>query len=119
MEKNNEIKNKLIEQFRDLGGNYKKNDKTEALIKKVHKHLKISGAVDYQLLDILKLLEVYREEVLHDEEFEKFSEKVSSIVNRLIYTNIQDWNINDMRISQATVTYVGNFKDVHILAKKL
>ena len=44
MEQNNEIKNKFIEEFCNLGGNYKKLDTVKALKNKINRHLQDIGS---------------------------------------------------------------------------
>lgn len=117
MEKIQMIKNKLIEEFLNLGGNYKNFDKVEAIEKKIEKFFRDTGIADPQLLDILELLKVYKNSNSH-EAFEKNSQLVSSIEKRLKYTDISNWDINDLRISQATISYIGDFKDSNELVEK-
>jgi len=97
---------------------YKNIDKAEVLKIKIDNFIEALGIADPQLLNVSTLLEVYKEEVLHDENFEKSSIRVSFIVDRLMYTNIADWDINDMRIAQITTSYVKNIEEVNKLVKK-
>jgi len=113
-----ELKHELFIEFVALGGNYKNINETEALKKKIDKFLEDVGKYDNQLADLSRMLTIFIEEILYDEDFEKFSEMISPVEKRLTYTNIEDWDINDIRLSQAAVTYVGNFKIVDKLMKK-
>jgi len=112
------IKNDLFIEFSGLGGNYKKLGDTKSLKKKIQKLFKEMGKTDPQLLDVLRILDVYIEEALNDEDFEKFFITVVPIVDRLEYTDIINWDINDIRIMQAAINYVKDFEKVDKLEKK-
>ena len=112
-----EIKNELFIDFSRIGGSHKNFDKAKALKRKIEKYFKDTSIADHQLLDVLKLLNVY-ENSNDYEEFEKNSQLVSSIEERLKYTDIANWDINDIRLSQATVAHIGNFEKANELVKK-
>jgi len=118
METHDEIKNNLFEEFLALGGNYKKLDKSKALKKNINKHLQDMETADSQLLDLSRLLKISIKEIIYDTDFEELSEIASPIIDRLTYTNIADWDINDMRLSQVAICYVESFEKAHKLAKK-
>jgi len=118
MEKNDEIKNMFIKKFHNFGGNYKKLDEAKDLKKKIDKLLQDIGTGDQQLLDTSRLLEIHIEEGLYDEDFKKFCEKASPIVDRLKCTDISNWDINDMRIAQATINYTKSSEETDKLEKK-
>jgi len=113
-----EMKNEFFKNFFEIGGNYKKVDKARALKKKIDKHLENLGTCDLQLLDLSRILKIYTEEMLYGDDFERLSEMASPIADRLIYTNIVDWIIDNIKLSQAVILYIGNHEKADKLAKK-
>ena len=84
---------------------------------KIKKHLKDAKIADLQLLDILRLLEIYSKEFIN-EDFEKTANIAYTIINRLLYTHITSWTIFDIRISPIVINYIEKFEEVEELLEK-
>jgi len=116
VDKNNEIKSGLIEEFVQLGGNYKNAKKAEALDKKVNKYLKNINENDPQISDISKTLKAYKNFRLKDPEASY--KIVSPVIERLLRTSSTKWILEDAKIAQIAIIWTKNFREADMLAKK-
>jgi transcriptional regulator with XRE-family HTH domain len=109
------MKEQLIQEFFELGGNYKNIDKARILEKKVNDYLNNTKENDELLLDVRGLLEVFQEERQYDD-FEEACKIIFPTVRRL--THRINLDFNDIRISQYVITWAGTFEEAEILARR-
>ncbi|MCL1925207.1 MAG: helix-turn-helix domain-containing protein [Defluviitaleaceae bacterium] len=122
MKENSEAEIKLIIEFSKLGGNL--NPKAEEILKKkINKYLKDNGEADAILLDVLRLLKIYKIErefselgLLH--KISETSKIAIPIVERLMLTSIEKWSFYDIFIAQIVCSFTQSFEEAEELTKK-
>lgn len=110
-------KEKLINDFFNLGGNYKNLKEKNALKEEITKQLGESQDSDLQLLEILRLSKSFSESF----EFNDFEEacKISSTtIERLKYKDTKNFDLYDIRIAMYLVSLTDTFEEAIALSIK-
>jgi len=107
------LKQRLLEEVFDLGGNFKK-EKSKALKSKLISYLRNEG-YDPQISDALAILEI---DIIEGEQndFEVSQELAAPTLERLADTDT--WDIFDFRIFAAVVDYADTHEQAHLLAEE-
>lgn len=122
MQESKEVRNALIKEFVELKWNIDPK-KEEALQNKIKKHFKKVGETDNNLLDIVRILNMYKIE----REFSEFGQKhkiletqriAIPIVERLTYTAKEKWEFYDIMIAQITCFFAQTFEEANELTEK-
>ncbi|MCL2611328.1 MAG: helix-turn-helix transcriptional regulator [Defluviitaleaceae bacterium] len=124
MEKNNvKARNDLLERFCDLGGNLNSSGE-EALEKDINHYFKSIGESDAQLLDILRLLKIFK--LGRELNYFDFTYKIieiyriaKPIIQRLKYINVDNWDVHDLRIAQFAIGYAETIEEADELCQKV
>ena len=119
----NKVKNELIDRFHRLGGNLNSR-KEEALSKDIKKYFKDTGKSDEQLIAILNILEIYKlKREFYIVEYPRTLIETYKIAIPMIqmfkYISVDNFDVNDLKISQLAVGYAETIEESEELCKKV
>jgi len=115
--KNDKLKSQLLESFFNLGGSFKNIAEFETLESKFNSYLKNIDGDDKDVLEVLKLVKLFKISSSDDDIFELGCEWISPIVERLCATEMEDWKSYDIRVGQIVFSWTKTFEDALKLAK--
>ncbi|MCL1925457.1 MAG: helix-turn-helix domain-containing protein [Defluviitaleaceae bacterium] len=117
MENEKELKEKILKQFSEIGGNFKNDHKVKSLQNKIRVYFREAKTVDIQLLDVLTLLKIYEENLIN-KNFERHHTMAIQVIERLMNTHISNWDLADLRIAQTVLIYTNDFEEAEELVQK-
>jgi len=116
MENIQDVKDEIFRQFSSQEALIYDVDAIIYLKKKINKYLSTIGKADLQLVNLLKILEVFRVDIEftgldYDSKMKENYKMMESTIEYFKYLKINMWEVNDLRISQVAVTFSSNIEE--------
>ncbi|MCL1924846.1 MAG: helix-turn-helix domain-containing protein [Defluviitaleaceae bacterium] len=109
----------ILEQFPKLRGNSLKDlHELKFLENSINRYFKKIGKSTPQLLDILKIIEIFEKDY-KGASFEKLCLIAKPIIKRLGYLEIKNWDIHDISIAEAVVPFAETFEKANEFSEKI